>query len=241
VDTVAARRTTATRPTLRRVATVLALTAGLGLVAPAAADAASVRTVPGVSVVATKRPAVLKRIAVIRTDIARAKVAATKAGLPPAQATARTRVLTRAQATLTAASRYAGSARTVSQLDRASLLAEQVAPQALPSAAEVLARGKAVLDTVAVLRPDLEDLDFRASLGESNGFDVSAWADPVRAALPKAIDAETLATRVVDDVTGTGVVTAQDATDLAAAESASAEAATLTAAAHDALAAANGS
>lgn len=245
MDTPATRRPTATRPTLRRVAAVLALTAGLGLVAPAAADAAPARTTPAkataVSGLAAKRPLVLQRIAVIRTDIARAKAAATSAGLPPARALARARSLTMAQATLTAATRQARSARTLTQLNRSVTLAERVAPEALPTTAEVLARGRTVLDALAVLRPDLEDYDVRASMGEANGFDVGAWAGPVRAALPRAVEAEGLATRVVDAVTGTGTVTSRDVTDLVAAEGLAAEAAALTTTAREALAAANGS
>lgn len=240
MDTPAARRHT-TRPSLRRVATVLALTAGLGLVAPAAADAASTRTTPGVSAVVVKRPVVLQRIAAIRTDITRARAAATTAGLSPAQTLARTRTLTMAQSTLAAATLHARSARTLPQLNRSASLAEQVAAAALPTAAEVLARGRTVLDTLAVLRPDLEDYDFRASIGESNGVDVSAWADPVRAGLPKAVEAEALATRVVDAVGSTGTVTSQDVTDLGAAETLTAEADALTTTAREALAAANAS
>lgn len=241
MDTLAARRHTTTRPTLRRVAAVLALTAGLGLVAPAAADATTTRTSPGVSAVVTKRPVVLQRIAAIRTDITRAQSAATRAGLPPAQTLARTRTLTMAQSTLTAAALHARSARTLVQLNRSATLAEQVAPAALPTAAEVLARGRTVLDTLTVLRPDLEDYDVRASIGESNGFDVSAWAEPVRAALPKAVEAEALAIRVVDTVGSTGTVTSPDVADLAAAETLTAEAGALTTTAREALAAASGS
>lgn len=237
-------RSAPVRRALGRLATLLALTAGVAVMAPAPALAAtSVRTTPGnpAAAVAAKRPVVLQRIAVIRTDITRARAAALTAGLPAAQARARTQALAAAQTRLTLASLGASSARTTVQLGRAATLAEQVAPTALPTPAEALARGRAVLATTAGLRPGLEDLDVRASVGESNGFDVSAWADPARAGLAKAVQAETLATRVLDAVTAAGTVSTRDAADLVSAETLASDATTLAAAAREAVAAANGS
>lgn len=249
MDTPAAVRHTARRPALRRAAAALALVAGLGLTAPAAADAAGIRPVPvaatatakAAAAVASQRPVVLQRIGALRSDVTRATAALAGSGLPATEKRVRAHRLRTAQSTLTAAALRARSARTMTQLSGAATLAERVAPELLPTSTEVLARGRAALDTLAVVRPDLEDLDFRASVGEANGFDVSTWAGPVRAGLPKAVDAEALATRVVDTVSATGTVTSQDLADLVSAESLTADATSLEAAARDARAALNGS
>lgn len=218
----AARRPGRTlRRPLGHLLTVLALTAGAALVAPAPAAATSARPGPAnpLAAVTLQRPAVLHRVAAVHVALDRAGAAAVAAPMTADQTRQRTQQLALARRHLVAAAGRVRAARTTTQLAQAATLVDAVASEALPSAPEALARAQAVLDAVAALRPRLELLEERALMGEYWGFDVSAWAVPERQATVEATEAESRAGAVLAAVTTSGTVTDQDAADLARAES----------------------
>ncbi len=228
-------RSTGARRALGRVATLAALAAGLGLLAPGAATAAvphaPVRAAAVSPEVVAKRPVVLQRIITINTGIVQAKKDLASSGLPAKTLRPLVRELTSDQTTLAVAAVRTVLARTMPQLDSAATLAESVAPApaaATVSVEELTARADAVIALAGELRPRQVLLIDRAEMGESYGFDPSFWATPAREAAPLTDQAEALAAGAISSMGSTGTATAQDEADVTQAESLIADAEALT-------------